>query len=200
MLVTDLAYRDMEVRSDSLFKRLGNGLGALFRRSPPNPRPHDGIFTFLPEHAAHLQLLPPATGEAPRDHDPHVSPGSDFRWRRHPQLLKHHEANNADQSDVQRGARSSAVRGLFLARSGRFRDARTAFAVAASEPAIDLTAIPGFWDLPRTGMMAAVHAYEDARRFRDASALNARIRLTYRPRSISALPEAPAQESSAAGS
>jgi hypothetical protein len=72
--------------------------------------------------------------------------------------------------------------------------------MAAAETTVDLAAIPGFWQLSRGGMLAAVGAYEDAARFRDASALGAKIRLRYRPRSVAALPETPARKRSASGS
>ncbi len=123
-----------------------------------------------------------------------------FRWRRHPQLLgQSTAARPVDVEDHERSARSAAVRGLFLARSGRFDDARSAFAVAA-ESSIDLTAIPGFWDLSRSGMLAAAAAYEDVERFREASALSARIRLRYRPRSMSTVPAGRNRRRTASGS
>ncbi len=202
MLVTNLAYRDMEARSDSVVDRLGKVARRLLRRpaatnaaTPTAGQP--GAWRPAP-----LRLV------ALNDEIHHYAAENDsgapdpFRWRRHPQLLNRAEPlSPPDAVDLERSGRSAAVRGLFLARSGRFEGARTAFAISASVPSVDLTAIPGFWDLSRAGMLAAVGAYEDTFRFRDASALGARIRLTYRPRSVSVVPNTPAaSERTAAGS
>lgn len=200
MLVTDLAYRDMDARADGLFLRLGSLIGAVLRRTTQRPSHRDGVFVLGPEHTAHLNLIPPAARKPPSTDHPAMTAKGVFRWRRHPQLLNHNETRDPDPDDLERGARSAGVRGLFLARSGRLDDARAAFALAASETTIDLTAIPGFWDLSRGGMHAAVYAYEDVERYRDASALGARIRLKYRPRSISPLPEMAERKTSASGS
>jgi hypothetical protein len=146
------------------------------------------ILRLVPEPAPHMlsESVAPAT--------------PDFRWRRHPQLRRReHDIVAADTEDLERGARSAAVRGLFLARSGRLDEARASFVLAAAEPAVDLTAIPGFWDLSRGGMLAAMHAYEDAGRFREASALNARLRLLHRPRSVAAVPATIHRPRTAAG-
>ncbi len=200
MIVTDSAYRDLEARSDNLCRRLGSVFGAVFRRLGQTPTSQAGRFTLGQEHTAHLHVIPLASTKAPAEHVPQASGAGLFRWRRHPQLLNRSEFSEPDPDDLGRGARSASVRGLFLARSGRFDDARTAFAIAAGESTLDLTAIPGFWDLSRGGMLAAVRAYEDAERFRDASALGARIRLKYRPRSISAMPDTAEPKTSASGS
>lgn len=150
-----------------------------------------------PESAVSLVVENPApswkvpvtdsTGVGPDPVHPDVKVAH-FRWRRHPQLRRRcGPPDIVDPVDLQRGARSAAVRGLFLARSGRYDEARASFAAAADEPSLDLTAISGFWDLPRSGMQAAVDAYDDVERFRDAAALGARIRLTYRPRSLATI-------------
>jgi hypothetical protein len=108
------------------------------------------------------------------------------RWRRHPQLLA---PVATDLAPDEREARHEAVRGLFAARAGALACAEEHFTTAAQCEAIDLTAIPGFWQLERRAMSVAVDAYEAAGRIRDASALNARIRSMYRPRALSPLPE-----------
>jgi hypothetical protein len=199
MLVTDLAYRDMEARADGLAARIGRLFARALRR-----KSRDGVqeqpYVVAPEHRAHLRLVgvkrEPSATSVPVDH----SRSGDFRWRRHPQLLRQaHDAIEPDPEDLERSARSASVRGLFLARSGRIDDARDAFATAARDASIDLTAIPGFWDLSRGGMVAAVRAYEDVERFRDASALEARIRLKYRPRSVGRGPQPSGSRTSASG-
>ena len=194
MLVTDLAYRDMEARADGLVERLGGLLGRLCGRSKPEVTT-DTPYAIGAEHQAHLRLVP--RPEAPGSEEA-ADQGGDFRWRRHPQLLT--TPNQPDTEEFERGARSASIRGLFLARSGRFEEARDAFSIAAEDSGLDLTAIPGFWDLSRGGMQAAVFAYEDVERFRDAAALGARIRLMYRPRSLSSIPAAPVRRRSASGS
>lgn len=200
MLVTDLAYRDMNARADGLFQRFGSLIGNVLRRTTQHPSNCDGVFVLGPEHTAHLKLTPLTARKSPSADHPAETANGVFRWRRHPQLLNHSETSEPDPDELERGARSAGVRGLFLARSGRFDEARAAFAMAAAESTIDLTAIPGFWDLSRGGMHAAVNAYEDVERYRDASALGARIRLKYRPRSISPLRDMVERKTSASGS
>lgn len=177
---------------DKDFRRRGlvYRLATLVRRATGRSLDHEQV-----RSAAISPVVNPTMPENARLPDlpgPRRHPGCvrdrpvDFRWRRHPQLRQRFETGPAaDPHDVERGARSAAVRGLFLARGARFDDARASFAAGAAESSVDLTAIPGFWDLPRAGMLAAVDAYDDVGRFRDAAALGARIRLTYRPRSVS---------------
>ncbi|CAN5769053.1 hypothetical protein BH20CHL3_BH20CHL3_02490 [soil metagenome] len=198
--MTDLAYRDMDARADGLFQRLGSLIGTVLRRTTQHPSNRDGVFVLGPEHTAHLKLTPLTARKSPSADHPEVKANGVFRWRRHPQLLNHSETSEPDPDDLERGARSAGVRGLFFARSGRFDDARAAFAMAAAESTINLAAIPGFWDLSRGGMHAAVNAYEDVERYRDASALGARIRLKYRPRSVSLLRDVVKRKTSALGS
>lgn len=112
-----------------------------------------------------------------------------FRWRRHPQLRNRpvagpHEAAAASR----REARSSAARGIDLARNERLDEARVAFAYAARDETIDLTTTPGFWNLSRAGMLVASSAYADADRFRDSAALAAHVRTTYRPHAVTRIP------------
>lgn len=183
MLVTDLAMRDMEARTESLAERLAAFVHSIFRRSRSAPVQWQpaGAQPGIAGPRIHL-----VTGAPPVDVPPLTYPRddmTDFRWRKHPQLRP--DSNGfavLDPGERERVARSASIRGLFLARSGRYQDARTAFAMAAAEQSIDLTAIPGFWTLSRGGMQAAIAAYEDVKRYRDASSLEATIRLKYRPR------------------
>jgi hypothetical protein len=74
---------------------------------------------------------------------------------------------------------------MMLARELRFEEAEEAFSEAAiRDPALDLSRVPTFWTLPNRGLIAAVRAYERAERSRDAAALYATIRYTFRPRPL----------------
>ncbi len=88
----------------------------------------------------------------------------------------------------ERSARLKAERGLLLAHGGRLVEAVEAFSAAATDPSIDFGELPGFWDLPRNGMLTAVRAYERAGRLRDAGALDARIRHLLKPRALRPVP------------
>lgn len=114
-----------------------------------------------------------------------IRPSEGFRWRRHPLLLRQPAS---DLTMDQREARHEAVRGLYAARAGAIEVATDHFTRAAQCPEIDLSAIPGFWQLSRSAMMTAVEAYERSGRIRDASALNARLRTMYRPRALTPVP------------
>ena len=185
MLVTDSAYRDLESRSTGVFDRLGKFAGWLLRR-PASVPAAESPFAFPCNRQTHRYVVALHHEDQPLAEPIDLGTIASFRWRRHPQLLNRFATDHLpDSEDLERSARSAGVRGLFLARSGRVDEARAAFAVAATESSVDLSAIPGFWDLSRSGMMAAVSAYDDVERYRDASALGAQIRVTYRPRSVS---------------
>lgn len=128
----------------------------------------------------------------PAHDDRHASlaPEADaFRWRRHPALLRMQEAPALPQAE--RDARKAAVCGVLAARDGDLERAAHFFAKAASEPSIRFQVVPGFWSCTRGGMDAAVAAYEQAGRFRDAAALAATIRTRYRPRVVAEASPAP---------
>lgn len=124
--------------------------------------------------------------------------GGLFRWRRHPQLRVDRSLEALPESERQ--ARLAAVRGVFAARAGHFDAATGFFLIAAREPAIDFSDVPGFWRLSRAGMQAAIDAYEAADRVRDASALAARIRTVFRPRPLRQLHQLPMHPSRRASS
>lgn len=123
-----------------------------------------------------------------------------FRWRRHPQLRNRPVADpNATAAASLHDAHPSAARGIQLAQHERLTEAREAFAIAARDETIDLTTIPGFWTLSRAGMLEAASAYADVDRFRDAAALAAHIRTTYRPRAVTRVPLARSRRKVVAG-
>jgi hypothetical protein len=177
MLVSDLACREMEDRSRSVLDWMTGVIRAWLRRPAAN-QVTVAETDILPEPLAPLPVVPALTEDR-------------FRWRKHPMLLERDATGQADLNDPGRGASAAATRGLFLARSGRFDDASEAFTIAAREGSIDLTAIPGFWELPRGGMLAAVEAYEATGRFREAASLSARVRLKFKLRLVPEPPSAP---------
>ena len=83
-------------------------------------------------------------------------------------------------------ARQEAVRGLFAAHAGAIDVAVQHFAIAARCDEVELTAVPGFWQLTRGQMQAAVEAYEQVGRYRDAAALDAHIATIFRPSLVGA--------------
>lgn len=86
---------------------------------------------------------------------------------------------------IERRARAACFRAVLLARQRRFAEAQTAFADALRlDPAVDLTAGEGFWDLERAAHDAAIRAYEAAGRSRSALELRARIGVRFRPRLV----------------
>jgi hypothetical protein len=88
-------------------------------------------------------------------------------------------------SAAERRARAVAVSALMRIRDGRFDLARNLFAEAAAlDAALDLTAVPGFWNLPRGAQQAAVEGYEQAGRTRDAELLAANLRYQFRPKLV----------------
>lgn len=135
----------------------------------------------LPPAVAEQRPATPATQTKP--HLSLVAPVSASRttigdkWRRHPRLRDY----QAPLPEHVRVARHEAVRGLCAARAGATDLAIHHFALAARSDEVDLTAVPGFWDLTRGQMTMAVEAYEQAGRYRDAAALDAHIATIFRP-------------------
>ena len=90
----------------------------------------------------------------------------------------------------ERRARAAALRAMALSRERRFDAARAAFAEAAGlDPALDLTRTPAFWKLERAAHEAAIDAYQQAGRDRDAAVLRARIQSTFRPKALRPRPQ-----------
>jgi hypothetical protein len=89
----------------------------------------------------------------------------------------------------ERRARAAAVRAFALSRGRRFDAAKAAFAEAARlDPLLDLTRTPMFWRLERAAHEAAIAAYVDAGRERDAAVLRAQVQSTFRPKRLKARP------------
>ena len=85
----------------------------------------------------------------------------------------------------ERRARAAALRALALSRGRRFDAAGSAFTEAARlDPQLDLTRTPAFWKLERAAHEAAIDAYVQAGRERDAAVLRARVQSTFRPKPL----------------
>jgi hypothetical protein len=90
----------------------------------------------------------------------------------------------------ERRARAAALRAMTLSRERRFDAARAAFAEAAGlDPVLDLTRTPAFWKLERAAHEAAIDAYQQAGRDRDAAVLRARVQSTFRPKALRPRPQ-----------
>ena len=90
----------------------------------------------------------------------------------------------------ERRARAAALRAMALGRDRRFDAARAAFAEAAGlDPLLDLTRTPAFWKLERAAHEAAIDAYLQAGRERDAAVLRARVQSTFRPKPVRPRPQ-----------
>jgi hypothetical protein len=93
----------------------------------------------------------------------------------------------------ERRARAAALRALAFSRGRRFDAAQAAFVEAARlDPALDLTRTPSFWRLERAAHEAAIAAYVETGRERDAAVLRAQIHSTYRPKPLRPRHPAPA--------
>ena len=91
----------------------------------------------------------------------------------------------------ERRARAAALRAMAFGRERRFDAARVAFAEAAGlDPLLDLTRTPAFWKLERAAHEAAIDAYLQAGRERDAAVLRARVQSTFRPKPLRPRPQA----------
>jgi hypothetical protein len=91
----------------------------------------------------------------------------------------------------ERRARAAALRALAFGRGRRFAAARAAFVEAARlDPALDLTRTPAFWQLERAAHEAAIDAYVEVGRDRDAAVLRARVHSTFRPKPLRPRPQA----------
>lgn len=186
MLMTDLAVRDLEGRRDSVVDHCRRLLVSIFGRSSDHNLPK-AVTRGQPRTLRSMPSVSPPAGMSMRviatSRTAATPAETDMRWQRHPQLRSQQPAR-ATVSGVQRASRLEAERAMILARGGKLAEAVDAFRTAASDPAVDLCALPGFWDMPRSAMMTAVRAYEQVGRLRDAAALEARIRHLLRPRAL----------------
>lgn len=185
MIMTELAMMDPGPAGSSVLAR---GLRAVARffgfGHPPIAKP-TRAYPMAPTAGLHRQVPERPIHIVATREDTIAQTVSVFRWRRHAQLLDRPMCHLPEE---ERKARHQAVQGLYAARDGALEIAEHHFTLAVAYPGIDLCEIPGFWQLSRSAMMTAVHAYDQVGRLREASALNARIRTQYRPRALSPAP------------
>lgn len=177
MIMTQFAMMDPGPAGSSWIARCCRAVSSFFGfgDAPHRTKPEETTGERgLPAPPASLEAVPTPP-----------APVSSLKWRRHEQL-RHRPASTLP--DEERVARQDAVHGLYAAHAGQLDDALTFFTRAAGCEAVDLAEVPGFWQLPRNAMLTAVDAYEATNRFRDASALGARIRKELRPRVLGPVP------------
>ena len=155
----------------AISRYIGFGSDDIPTPSPPTVQNEKKIVAETRQPA--LRLMPQP--EVKAQHSSH-------KWRRHPQLRSYESPLPSDVRD----GRHEAVRGLFAARSGALDVATQHFTIAAQCDEVDITAVPGFWNLTRGQMQTAVDAYEAAGRYRDAAALDAHIGTIFRPSLVGA--------------
>lgn len=172
MLLSNYAIFDLTTRRQSLMERLRKMFRLEFDRHPP-----ELSWSHLNDSRPLVALLP-----SELDIGPTSEMASAYRWRRHPQLLN--AAYDTALVDSERRARNLAVHGLYCAHNGETEHALLYFRQALSQHRIELTDVPSFWQMPRTGMLLAADAYEGAGRFRDAARIQARVRTQFRPRTV----------------
>lgn len=182
MLMSQLAMMDLGASGTSLLARCRQAIARFFGFGEVPPELRDVLRPDV--DVAALPIQPVLRMHVVRD-VPMAPVPAEFRWRRHP-LLRSQATSSLPEPE--RAARAHAIRALYAARAGELDAARCHFALAAAEPSVDLSEIPGFWSLPRAAMLVAVEGYEEAGRLRDAAALGARIRTKLRPRPLTAVP------------
>ena len=168
MILSAMAIMDLQIRLHAVLD--------VFRR--PIRQPDPAVGDAAPEivEVVCSELKAPTT----------VTDLADFRWRRHPQLRN--AAATRVLSAHQRRARQHAVRGMYSGHHGDLAGAHHQFALALDADDIDLTETPFFWTMPRSAILAAADACEQAGRFREAATIQARVRTEFRPRVLASPP------------
>lgn len=162
----------MVLRVASAFARyIGFGKEDILKQSSQPMAPTTETVVKTPQPRLRLMPEPDAKPQQPS-----------HKWQRHPQL----RAYEAPIPSAVRDGRHDAVRGLFAAREGALDVAMHHFTLAAQCEDVDITAVPGFWNLTRGQMQTAVNAYEAVGRYRDSAALDAHIATIFRPSLVGA--------------
>lgn len=171
-MVSDYAVLDLSVRRHRI-----RHLVRRLMRMESDQKVREYSWAHLAEPQLQIALRPSEIRQG-EDEDS----ASDYRWRRHPQLLK--GTSIVPMSDSERQARKFAVRGLYCAHKGELEESYLSFAQALRDHDIELTELPAFWQMPRAGILAAAKACEATGRFRDAARIQARLRTEFRPRNV----------------
>ena len=172
MLISNMAMMDLGMRRKSILDRARDLLGFS-----------DGPIPSQPETFNQPEPQPVLVAVAePMELIESADMSHDFRWRRHPQLLR--ESIATEMSDEERQARKIAIRGLYCAHNGELDEAFLHFVHALGEFRIDLTEMPAFWQMPRGAILGVADAYESVGRYREASMIQARVRTELRPRNV----------------
>jgi hypothetical protein len=170
MVISDPALVVVADTRDRFLRRLGNlcrwrRSGRASYQYAPSPAPSP-----IPLAAVPVEAPPPP----PADPDPIAA-----SRRASCEVAAREIVLTADE----RRARAIALRGLCQARAHRFDAARASFVEATLlDPKLDLAKMPDFWRLPSGAHQAAIEAYEQVGRRRDAVALTAAVRTTFRPK------------------
>jgi hypothetical protein len=172
MLITTMAMTDLSVRRQSMLDAIRRLFGA---------RPATIDFTATWPILAEVGASPVVEPELPEPGEQEPGASEDFRWRRHPQL-RNDQAMTISYEE--RHARKVAVKGLYFAHNGDIDEAFACFLQAVSEYDVDLTELPPFWKMTRGAILAAADAYEVVGRYREAAAIQARVRTELRPRNV----------------
>ena len=186
MLMTQMAMMDPGPAGDSILSRCCRAIGQFFGFGVEPERMGTQDADTAPLQTAWIESDSPAPLRIVSSSQTHSSPTLSHKWQRHQQLR---DRPTSALPVEERHARQEAVRGLYAAQAGAYEAAVNHFAQAAACSDVDLSAVPGFWNLNRTAMITAVRAYEATDRLRDASALEAMIRSRFRPRVLSPIPD-----------
>jgi hypothetical protein len=174
MVISDPALVVVADTRDRFLRRLGTlcrlrRSGRTSYQYDPSPAPSPGPIAAI---SAPEPIHPTATATA--EPDPIAAPA-----RKSVDIAAREIVLTADE----RRARAIALRGLCQSRAHRFDAARASFVEATlMDPKLDLAKLPDFWRLPTGAHQAAIEAYEQVGRRRDAAALTAAVRTTFRPR------------------
>lgn len=175
MVISDPTFQVIEDSREHFLRRLGNL--CRWRRRPATVYQYAPSVTSIPNPA-----IAPVAAAAP---DVVVSPIVEGEVGPPPLTAKRVdiEAREIVLTAEERRARAIALRGLCQSRGHRFEAARASFVEAIElDPALDLAKMPDFWRLPQGAHQAAIEAYEQVGRRRDAAALTAAVRSAFKPR------------------
>src|SRR5687768_319549 len=178
MMISQPALICLSATWQRLIRQSAHGAEPADARAQHAPTPADAIQSDV-EAAIESPLMAQAAGES-------LAPVAQAQGA----AVEAHVDVAAPLAANERRARAAALRALALSRERRFDAARAAFAEAAGlDPALDLTRTPAFWKLERAAHEAAIDAYQQAGRDRDAAVLRARVQSTFRPKALRPRPQ-----------